>query len=88
MNERVWLAFGLLGQVMFSMRFLVQWIQSERTGRSVVPVAFWYFSVVGGIALLIYAMHRLDPVFIIGQAAGLLVYARNLLLLRAEKRAA
>lgn len=88
MSERVWLAFGLLGQIMFSMRFLVQWIQSERSGRSVVPVAFWYFSVAGGIALLIYAMHRLDPVFIIGQAAGLLVYARNLLLLRAEKRAA
>jgi lipid-A-disaccharide synthase-like uncharacterized protein len=63
---------------MFSMRFLIQWISSEKRRESVIPIAFWYFSVAGGATLLAYAIHRLDPVFIVGQAAGLLVYARNL----------
>lgn len=88
MDDRVWLALGLLGQAMFSMRFVVQWVQSERTGRSIVPTAFWYFSIAGGVALLAYAVHRLDPVFILGQGLGLLVYGRNLALIRAEKRVA
>jgi len=74
----IWMCLGVVGQALFSGRFLVQWIASERTGRSVLPVAFWYFSLLGGTALLIYAIHRRDPVFIFGQAAGLLVYARNL----------
>jgi len=76
--DQIWLGIGLLGQAFFSARFLVQWIASERRGKSVVPRAFWYFSVGGGATLLAYAIYRLDPVFIIGQAAGLFVYARNL----------
>jgi lipid-A-disaccharide synthase-like uncharacterized protein len=76
--ERLWLAVGLLGQALFSARFLVQWIASERRQRSVVPNAFWYFSIGGGLTLLAYAIYRQDPVFIIGQGAGLVVYARNL----------
>jgi lipid-A-disaccharide synthase-like uncharacterized protein len=77
-TEHVWLAFGLLGQACFSARFLVQWIASERRKMSVVPVHFWYFSVGGGLMLLAYAIYRQDPVFILGQGAGLFVYARNL----------
>ena len=76
--EQVWLTVGLLGQALFSARFLVQWIASERRKRSIVPAAFWYFSVGGGLTLLAYAIYRRDPVFIIGQGAGLFVYARNL----------
>jgi len=71
-------AFGFLGQACFSMRFLLQWIASERKKESVVPIYFWYFSVGGGLMLLIYASLRHDPVFIVGQAAGLFVYGRNL----------
>jgi lipid-A-disaccharide synthase-like uncharacterized protein len=77
-TEHVWLGIGLLGQAFFSARFLVQWIASERAKKSVVPRPFWFFSVGGGMTLLAYAIHRLDPVFILGQAAGLCVYARNL----------
>jgi lipid-A-disaccharide synthase-like uncharacterized protein len=69
---------GALGQALFSGRFIVQWIASERSRKSVLPLAFWYFSLLGGTALLIYAIHRRDPVFIFGQAAGLIVYVRNL----------
>ena len=79
--EQVWLSIGLLVQALFSARFLVQWIASERRQRSIVPVAFWYFSVGGGVTLLAYAIYRRDPVFIIGQGAGLFVYARNLFLI-------
>lgn len=78
MDSTVWLVVGLLGQACFSARFLVQWIASERRRVSVVPVLFWYFSVAGGVVLLAYAIHRMDPVFILGQGFGLLVYARNL----------
>ena len=80
-TDHLWLAIGLLGQALFSARFLVQWIASERRKRSVVPLAFWYFSVGGGITLLGYAIYRRDPVFILGQSAGLVVYARNLWLI-------
>lgn len=76
--EQIWLGVGFLGQGLFSARFLVQWIASERRQRSVVPVHFWYLSLGGGAILLTYAIYRLDPVFIAGQAVGLLVYARNL----------
>jgi lipid-A-disaccharide synthase-like uncharacterized protein len=76
--EHGWIAIGLLGQALFSARFLVQWIASERKRQSVVPRQFWYFSVGGGVMLLIYAIYRHDPVFILGQGAGLVVYARNL----------
>lgn len=77
-TDHLWLGIGLLGQALFSARFLVQWIASEREKRSVVPLHFWYFSVGGGLTLLAYAIYRVDPVFILGQGAGLFVYARNL----------
>jgi lipid-A-disaccharide synthase-like uncharacterized protein len=69
---------GYIAQILFAMRFVVQWIASERAGRSVVPTAFWFFSIGGGIMLLGYALYRKDPVFIIGQAFGVFVYLRNL----------
>ncbi len=81
----IWVAVGFLGQAMFSMRFLIQWISSEKRRESVIPIAFWYFSVAGGATLLAYAIHRLDPVFIVGQAAGLLVYARNLYFIKIRR---
>jgi lipid-A-disaccharide synthase-like uncharacterized protein len=77
-TDQLWLSIGFLGQAFFSARFFVQWIASERQRRSVIPHLFWYFSIGGGLTLLLYAIHRQDPVFIVGQAAGLLVYARNL----------
>jgi lipid-A-disaccharide synthase-like uncharacterized protein len=77
-----WLAVGFVGQILFSGRFFVQWIASERKKASVVPVAFWWLSLAGGATLLAYAIHRRDPVFVVGQAFGLLVYGRNLALLR------
>jgi lipid-A-disaccharide synthase-like uncharacterized protein len=80
-----WLALGFLGQAMFSCRFLAQWIASERRKVSVVPKLFWWFSVGGGVCLLSYAVHRGDIVFILGQAAGLVVYTRNLILLRRQQ---
>ena len=80
-----WVGVGFLGQTLFTSRFLVQWITSERIGRSVTPVAFWYFSMLGGLVLLAYAIHRHDPVFIVGQAAGLLIYARNLQMIAHER---
>src|SRR5580700_11422518 len=72
-----WLALGFLAQGFFTMRFVVQWIASERARKSVMPVAFWFFSIGGGALLLVYALYRKDPVFIAGQALGLLVYIRN-----------
>ncbi|HET9413426.1 MAG TPA: lipid-A-disaccharide synthase N-terminal domain-containing protein [Pseudolabrys sp.] len=69
---------GYIAQMLFAMRFVVQWIASERAGRSVVPMAFWIFSIGGGVMLLGYALYRKDPVFIIGQAFGVFVYLRNL----------
>jgi len=87
LTELIWVAVGLAGQIMFTMRFLLQWIASERAKRSVVPETFWWFSMAGGLVLLAYAIHRRDPVFILGQSTGIFIYARNLWLLRAEKRA-
>ncbi len=86
--EHIWLAVGFLGQAFFSARFLVQWIASERRKQSVIPVYFWYFSVGGGLTLLLYAVYRHDPVFILGQGAGLLVYMRNLYFIRRKPRLA
>ena len=77
-TDQIWLGVGFLGQAFFSARFLIQWIASERLRKSVVPRAFWYFSIGGGMTLLLYALWRRDPVFILGQGAGLFVYARNL----------
>ncbi len=73
-----WLAIGFIGQGFFFSRFLVQWIASERAGRSVIPMAFWYLSIGGGLTLLIYAIHVGDPVFILGQSTGAVIYLRNL----------
>ena len=88
-HDLIWLAIGFVGQGLFFMRFFVQWLWSERKRRSVIPVAFWYFSIAGGATLLMYALHRADPVFICGQATGLLIYARNLqLIARARKHTA
>ncbi|TCO71585.1 lipid-A-disaccharide synthase N-terminal domain-containing protein [Rhodovulum euryhalinum] len=84
--ELVWIMVGLGAQTLFSMRFIVQWIASERQSRSVVPELFWWFSIFGGITLLAYAIHRKDPVFILGQALGVIIYTRNLWLIHAEKR--
>ncbi|MEM7301962.1 MAG: lipid-A-disaccharide synthase N-terminal domain-containing protein [Pseudomonadota bacterium] len=84
----LWVAVGLLAQLCFTMRFVVQWIASERAKKSVVPVAFWFFSIFGGGLLLVYAIVRQDPVFIIGQGMGLLIYFRNLWLIANERRAA
>ena len=81
-----WIIVGFAAQAMFMMRFVVQWIASERAGRSIVPVAFWFFSVGGGALLLVYAIVRKDPVFIAGQALGLLIYFRNLWFIFREKR--
>jgi lipid-A-disaccharide synthase-like uncharacterized protein len=86
--EHVWLAIGLLGQVCYSARFLVQWIASERKKQSVVPIYFWYFSIGGGVMLLLYAIYRLDPVFMLGQSTGLIVYLRNLHLIHRQPRPA
>lgn len=85
-RDMIWLAVGFMGQVLFSARFLVQWVSSERRKRSVVPLAFWYFSVAGGATLLAYAIHRQDPVFIVGQFAGLFIYLRNLQLIYRQRR--
>lgn len=87
-DATIWIVIGFLGQAFFSARFLVQWVASERKGRSVVPVAFWFFSLGGGATLLAYAIHRADPVFIVGQAGGLMIYLRNLYLIYREHRAA
>lgn len=86
--ELIWVGIGFLGQFMFSMRFLVQWVVSERARESVVPLAFWYFSIFGGMTLLSYAIWRQDPVIIVGQATGLVIYLRNLRLIYKKRRRA
>lgn len=73
-----WELFGYLGQGMFSMRFIIQWLASEKKKQSVIPHAFWYFSLLGGLIILIYAIHLKKPVFILGQAPGVFIYARNI----------
>ncbi|PZU24654.1 MAG: hypothetical protein DI589_04050 [Shinella sp.] len=82
--ELLWVVFGFLAQLLFTGRFLIQWLASEKARQSVVPVAFWYFSMLGGVMLLAYAVHRSDPVFILGQALGVFIYARNLWLIHRE----
>ena len=86
-SEQIWVVIGLSGQLLFSARWLVQWITSERARRSVIPVAFWYFSVAGSLTLLAYALYRMDPVLILGHVANSVIYVRNLVLLMREKRA-
>ena len=79
--DRLWLIVGLAGQAIFGGRFIVQWIASERRRESHVPIVFWYMSLVGGVVTLAYAIHKKDPVFIIGQGSGVVVYIRNLMLI-------
>lgn len=76
--DTLWLTIGFLGQGLFFMRFFVQWIASEKSGKSVMPNAFWFFSLGGGAVLFSYAIYRQDPVFMLGQGMGLLIYSRNL----------
>ncbi|PWK72742.1 lipid-A-disaccharide synthase N-terminal domain-containing protein [Aminobacter sp. AP02] len=83
-----WILLGFIAQGLFTMRFVVQWLASERAKRSVVPIAFWFFSLGGGALLLIYAIKRQDPVFIAGQGLGLFIYIRNLWLIANERRLA
>ena len=85
---KIWIAIGFFGQALFVGRFLVQWLASERAKRSVIPTAFWYFSIGGGLILTLYAIHRRDPVFIVGQAAGMLIYVRNLWFIHRGERPA
>ncbi|SDI62584.1 lipid-A-disaccharide synthase N-terminal domain-containing protein [Aliiruegeria lutimaris] len=85
-TEFLWVMIGLGGQLLFTARFLVQWIASERARRSVVPLAFWYLSIGGGFILFAYAVYRKDPVFILGQSMGVFIYCRNLWLIHAERR--
>jgi lipid-A-disaccharide synthase-like uncharacterized protein len=85
-SELVWIGVGLFAQTMFSMRFLLQWIATERARASIVPETFWYFSFAGGLLLLSYAIYRMDPVFILGQAIGLVIYSRNIYFIWLGKR--
>ena len=82
-----WAAFGLVAQLAFTARFVVQWIASERRGKSVMPLAFWYLSLGGSTGLLLYALARADPIFILGQSLGSIIYLRNLTLIYRERRA-
>lgn len=80
-----WVLFGFLGQAAFSARFIVQWIISEKNRESTIPVAFWYLSIVGGLILFVYALYKKDPVFVLGQGCGLVVYIRNLILIKKKQ---
>jgi lipid-A-disaccharide synthase-like uncharacterized protein len=84
-EESWWLLLGFGGQVLFMGRFVLQWFVSERQQKSVIPVSFWYLSIAGALVLLVYAMHRDDPVFTAGQGLGVAIYLRNLHLIRAER---
>lgn len=84
-TELIWLMVGFAAQLMFSMRFILQWIASERAKKSIVPEVFWYFSLAGGVLLFAYAIYRLDPVFMMGQGMGLFIYARNIQLIWQQK---
>jgi lipid-A-disaccharide synthase-like uncharacterized protein len=85
-TELIWVSFGFFAQAMFAMRFILQIIASERVKRSIVPETFWYFSFAGGVGLLLYAIHKADPVFMLGQALGLGIYARNIYFIWRHKR--
>ena len=84
MNRSFWLILGFFSQFLFFTRFLVQWIASERRKKSIIPLSFWYLSIFGSIGLLIYSVYRKDLVFIIGQSLGVLIYTRNIILLKKE----
>ncbi|MCF6156483.1 MAG: lipid A biosynthesis protein [Candidatus Brocadia sp.] len=81
-----WVVFGLIGQLLFGSRFFIQWIVSEKRGESIIPEVFWYLSMAGSVILFTYAIFRRDPVFIMGQSAGIFIYARNIMLIYKKKR--
>lgn len=81
-QEQIWLIIGFIGQTIFASRFLIQWVVSERASKSIIPNIFWWISLAGSMVLLSYAIHKEDPVFIVGQGAGLFIYSRNLYLIR------
>jgi lipid-A-disaccharide synthase-like uncharacterized protein len=83
----IWMIIGFVGQGFFSARFIVQWVMSEIKKQSIIPLGFWYFSLLGGATLFAYALYKEDPVFIVGQGAGLLIYTRNLYLIRKRSAA-
>jgi lipid-A-disaccharide synthase-like uncharacterized protein len=83
-----WLAFGIAAQLLFTARFIVQWIASEREGRSVVPMAFWFFSMGGGLMTLVYGIARREPIIIMGQALAIFIYIRNIMLVLKQRRQA
>jgi lipid-A-disaccharide synthase-like uncharacterized protein len=85
-TDLFWISFGFLAQSMFAMRFVLQIIASERVKKSIVPETFWYFSFAGGTGLFLYAIHKVDPVFMLGQGLGLLIYARNIYFIWRHKR--
>ncbi len=85
-SSTIWLIIGFAGQALFASRFIVQWLVSEKKGKSVIPIAFWYLSISGGLLLLTYAIWRKDPVFILGQSMGVFIYTRNLMLIYKERR--
>ncbi len=85
-NLNFFMIIGLIGQGLFSMRFIIQWIASEKAGKSVIPFTFWIFSFGGSLFLLIYAIYRKDPVFILGQAPNLLIYSRNMWLIKKSRK--
>ncbi len=86
LKDTLWQAIGFIGQILFSMRFILQWIASEKEKRSVMPITFWYFSMFGSITLLSYAIYQQDPVFILGQSFGMVIYLRNLYYVFKTKR--
>lgn len=87
-HSTLWLVIGFVGQISFSCRFIVQWLASEREKKSIIPLAFWYFSIFGGCTLLAYAIYKKDPVFIMGQSTGLFVYFRNLYFVKQQPQVA
>ncbi len=82
----VWVVLGFIGQFLFGSRFFVQWIISEKRGESIIPEIFWYLSMGGSAMLLMYAIHRHDPVFIMGQSTGLVIYIRNIMLIYRKRK--
>tara|TARA_Y100000994_G_C15395194_1_gene319214 strand:- start:149 stop:457 length:309 start_codon:yes stop_codon:yes gene_type:complete len=85
LSSQIWMIIGFVGQTIFASRFLIQWIVSERASKSIIPNIFWWISIIGSFVLLSYAIHREDPVFIVGQSVGFLIYSRNLYLIKKEK---
>jgi lipid-A-disaccharide synthase-like uncharacterized protein len=86
-SEQAWVTFGIVGQLVFMARFIVQWISSEKAGRSVMPASFWFLIIGGSAVLMAYAIHRRDPVFILGQSTGMFIYVRNIQLIMKERAA-